>query len=233
MGAKRAFELFPGGLKARSKEERRRRWDTWQRGAVTVATAAVAAAKKVRMSFCSVDAGDDSKARGLLGGETVGELPTVARTARGKPRVLMLTLGQPCWPTSSWASCSVVECRLRVQAKDTPKKELEELELRVKLLADMQEKFEDLGAGLHPPSLQRCSRALWRTILNTAYQEFSSVCLLSGRACLHGGAVQLQGNMFLWCQRLQATRWLWARRPYAGLRGLARRGAMASGAGHK
>ena len=47
MGVKRAFELFPGGLKARSKEERRRRWDTWQREAVTAATAAVAAAKKV------------------------------------------------------------------------------------------------------------------------------------------------------------------------------------------
>ena len=47
MGAKRAFELFPGGLKARSKEERRKRWDRRQREAVTAATEAVAAAKKV------------------------------------------------------------------------------------------------------------------------------------------------------------------------------------------
>lgn len=35
VGVKRAFELFPGGLKARSKQERRKRWSKYQREAVT------------------------------------------------------------------------------------------------------------------------------------------------------------------------------------------------------
>lgn len=46
MGAKRAFELFPGGLKQRSKQERKKRWGQKQREAVTACTAAVASQKK-------------------------------------------------------------------------------------------------------------------------------------------------------------------------------------------
>lgn len=43
VGAKPAFQLFPGGLKQRTKEERRRKFDEQQRVAVTQATAALAA----------------------------------------------------------------------------------------------------------------------------------------------------------------------------------------------
>ena len=43
VGAKPAFQLFPGGLKQRIKEERRRKFDEQQRIAVTEATAALAA----------------------------------------------------------------------------------------------------------------------------------------------------------------------------------------------
>lgn len=48
VGAKRAFELFPGGLKKRSKQERKKRWEQKQREAVTACTAAVASHKKVQ-----------------------------------------------------------------------------------------------------------------------------------------------------------------------------------------
>lgn len=47
MGAKRAFELFPGGLEKRIKGERKKRFAEEQRAALTAATAAAAAAPKV------------------------------------------------------------------------------------------------------------------------------------------------------------------------------------------
>ena len=47
MGAKRAFELFPGGLERRIKGERKKRFAEEQRAALTAATAAAAAAPKV------------------------------------------------------------------------------------------------------------------------------------------------------------------------------------------
>ena len=43
VGAKRLFELFPGGLKKRIRAERRKHWDQHQNAAVTAAAAAVAA----------------------------------------------------------------------------------------------------------------------------------------------------------------------------------------------
>lgn len=46
VGAKPAFDVFPGGLKSRIKEERRRRLDEQQRGAMTAATSALAAFNK-------------------------------------------------------------------------------------------------------------------------------------------------------------------------------------------
>jgi tripeptidyl-peptidase II len=42
VGAKASFELFPGGLRSRIKEERKKRWDEAQRAAVTAANAALA-----------------------------------------------------------------------------------------------------------------------------------------------------------------------------------------------
>lgn len=47
VGAKRAFELFPGGLKRRIKEERKKRFAEAQRAALTAATGAAATAPKV------------------------------------------------------------------------------------------------------------------------------------------------------------------------------------------
>jgi hypothetical protein len=44
IGAKRAFELFPGGLQARSKAERKKRWAKQQREAITAAAAQAAKA---------------------------------------------------------------------------------------------------------------------------------------------------------------------------------------------
>ncbi len=44
MGAKRVFELFPGGLKARSRGERKKRFSKLQRQAVTAAAAHAASA---------------------------------------------------------------------------------------------------------------------------------------------------------------------------------------------
>ncbi|CAL8469996.1 g9538 [Coccomyxa elongata] len=82
VGAKRAFELFPGGLKKRSKQERKKRWEEKQREAVTACTAAVASHRK----------GDAAAGDG--------------------------------------------------------KEVLEELELRAKLLADLEDKYDDLGAML-------------------------------------------------------------------------------------
>lgn len=46
MGAKRAFELFPGSLKARSRAERRKRFSKLQRQAVTAAAAHAASASQ-------------------------------------------------------------------------------------------------------------------------------------------------------------------------------------------
>lgn len=43
VGAKRAYDLFPGGLCSRLKTERRKRFDEHQRAALTEANAAVAA----------------------------------------------------------------------------------------------------------------------------------------------------------------------------------------------
>ena len=50
VGAKRAFELFPGGLEKRIKGERKKRFAEEQRAALTAATAAAAAAPKVSSS---------------------------------------------------------------------------------------------------------------------------------------------------------------------------------------
>jgi hypothetical protein len=47
VGAKRTFELFPGGLEKRIKGERKKRFAEEQRAALTAATAAAAAAPKV------------------------------------------------------------------------------------------------------------------------------------------------------------------------------------------
>lgn len=44
VGAKRALELFPGGLQARSKAERKKRWARFQRESVTAAASKAASA---------------------------------------------------------------------------------------------------------------------------------------------------------------------------------------------
>ena len=58
IGAKRAFELFPGGLQARSKAERKKRWAKQQREAITAAAAQAATALQegsVRSTFAHAD----------------------------------------------------------------------------------------------------------------------------------------------------------------------------------
>ena len=55
MGAKRAFELFPGGLKARSRAERKKRFSKLQRQAVTAAAAhAASASHGAPVSLCCI-----------------------------------------------------------------------------------------------------------------------------------------------------------------------------------
>ena len=56
VGAKAAYELFPAGLKARTQEERKRRWDEHQRAAVTAATSAVAAFARAHPAAAAVAA---------------------------------------------------------------------------------------------------------------------------------------------------------------------------------
>jgi hypothetical protein len=46
VGTKRAYDLFPGELRSRTKGERRKRWDEKQRGAVTAAAAELARFEK-------------------------------------------------------------------------------------------------------------------------------------------------------------------------------------------
>ena len=134
MGAKSAFELFPGGLKARSKEERRKRWDRWQREAVTAATAAVAAAKKV-------------DAVQLLGRQwaAVKLLSRTMQSARQLRECACKTSVMKrdnCMNNSGTVDVPVQGGKATTEAA---KKALEEVELRVKLLTELQEKFEDLG----------------------------------------------------------------------------------------
>lgn len=47
MGVKALYELYPGGLKLRAKEERRRKWAEKQRGAVARAVAELAKVRGV------------------------------------------------------------------------------------------------------------------------------------------------------------------------------------------
>lgn len=90
MGAKAAYELFPGGLKQRLQKERKKQWAEKQRAAVADAVAAVV---------------------------------SQARQAKAGPGL---------------------------QPAEELKKQKEEVEARVKLLSELDEKYEDLG--------ERCCR---------------------------------------------------------------------------
>ena len=162
MGYRAAYELFSHGLKHRLQRERKKRWQEQQRRAVTEAVAAAAAAASTKGA---PDKAPD-KAPAPAAAAAGGDAPVAA---------------EPAAPAEGAAEAAgaAPEAAPAAGSKEELRKWKEELEARVKLLAELEEKHEDLGGW--PGAGQPLTAVPWRRRASGAHPSncaprFCCVC---------------------------------------------------------